>query len=103
VDGGRGPLLGVIDAPQFPAHLGRMERGDALLMYTDGLVENHGRDIGLGIDRLIGAAERVMARGFAGGADQIMDAARAGEGVGEIYNCPPRPVPLATSSPASTT
>ena len=80
VQDGRGPLLGVIDAPPFPIHLGRMERGDALLLYTDGLVEEHGRDIGLGIDRLIGAAERVMTRGFAGGAQRIMDAARAGEG-----------------------
>jgi Stage II sporulation protein E (SpoIIE) len=80
VDGGRGPLLGVIEAPQFPAHKGRMERGDALLMYTDGLVENRGRDIGLGIDRLVGAAERVMTRGFSGGADRIMDAARTEEG-----------------------
>ena len=80
VDGGRGPLLGVIEAPQFPAHRGRMDHGDALLMYTDGLVEDAHRDIGLGIDRLIGAAERVMTGGFAGGAQRIVDAARAGEG-----------------------
>jgi len=80
VGGGRGPLLGVIDTPQFPAHRGSMERGDALLMYTDGLVENRDRDIGLGIDRLVGAAERVMTRGFAGGAQRIVDATRAGEG-----------------------
>ena len=78
---GRGPLLGVFDDVQhFPAHTGRLARGDALLMYTDGLVENRGRDIELGIDRLVGAAERVMTRGFTGGADRIVDAARAGEG-----------------------
>ena len=76
---GRGPLLGVLDERHFPAHASRLERGDALLMYTDGLVENRGRDIELGIDRLVGAAERVMTRGFAGGANRIVDAARTGE------------------------
>jgi serine phosphatase RsbU (regulator of sigma subunit) len=54
--------------------------GDGLLLYTDGLVETRGRDIGLGIDRLLGAAEQVATKGFAGGAALILDAARAEEG-----------------------
>jgi Stage II sporulation protein E (SpoIIE) len=77
---GRGPLLGVFDEPDFPAHDGMLHPGDALLLYTDGLVESRGRDIGLGIDRLIGAAERVATDGFAGGAARIMDGAGTGEG-----------------------
>jgi hypothetical protein len=80
VGDGRGPLLGVLDAPEFPPHRSRLERGDALLLYTDGLVESRERDIELGIDRLLGAAERVITRGPVGGADRIADAVRAGEG-----------------------
>lgn len=80
VTGGRGPLLGVFEEPDFPAHTGRLLPGDGLLLYTDGLVEDRGRDIGLGIDRLLGAAERVASHAFAGGAARILDAARAGEG-----------------------
>lgn len=80
LSGGRGPLLGVLDEPDFPVHTGRLEPGDALLLYTDGLVETRGRDIDLGIDRLIGAAERVATHAFAGGAARILDGVRAGEG-----------------------
>jgi hypothetical protein len=79
IDGGRGPLLGVLPAPAFPAHEGVLERGDALLLYTDGLVESRTRDIAVGIDRLVGQAERVVASGFGGGAARIVDGTCAGE------------------------
>jgi hypothetical protein len=76
---GLGPVLGVLDDPGFPVHCGQLAPGDALLLYTDGLVERRGRDIGLGIDRLIGAAEHVVTHGFAGGAARVLDGTRAGE------------------------
>lgn len=77
---GQGPLLGVLIEPAFPPHHGVLEPGDALLLYTDGLVETRDRDIDSGIDRLIGQAERVMTRGFGGGATRIVDGTRSGEG-----------------------
>jgi hypothetical protein len=80
IAGGRGPLMGVLDGPDFPVHTGRILPGDALLLYTDGLVETRERDIDLGIDRLIGAAERVATHGFSGGASRILDGARSSEG-----------------------
>jgi Stage II sporulation protein E (SpoIIE) len=80
LDGDGGPALGILEEPAFPVHSGCLEHGDALLLYTDGLVEARGRDIGLGIDRLIGVAERVATDGFDGGAARILDAARAGDG-----------------------
>jgi hypothetical protein len=79
VTGGQGPLLGVFAEPAFPVHRGRLKPGDGLLLYTDGLVETRGRDIALGIDRLLGAAERAATGGFHGGAARIVDAVRAGE------------------------
>jgi hypothetical protein len=80
VEGGPGPLLGVLTSPVFPAESGVLNVGDALLLYTDGLVENEGRDIGLGIDRLVGQAERVLAHGLrCGAATRIVDGTRSGE------------------------
>jgi len=77
VESAQGPLLGVVSRPQFPVHVGTLHRGDALLLYTDGLVERRGGDIVLGIDRLVGAAERVVGQGLAGSADRIVAGVRA--------------------------
>ena len=78
--GVHGPVLGIVDGVRFPAHEGRIERGDALLFYTDGLVETPGRDLDLGIDRLMGAAQDLVRRGgFKGGADRIVDGTHTDE------------------------
>jgi serine phosphatase RsbU (regulator of sigma subunit) len=68
-----GTVLGLVDNPEFGAVEGDLRQYDALLMYTDGLVEVPGRDLSLGIDRLLGAAERLISRGFNGGAKRLMD------------------------------
>jgi hypothetical protein len=75
---GGGPPLGVVPGADFPAFDGELGHGDVLLLYTDGLVEDRGRDIDLGIDRLLGQAERVVASGV-GGAARILEGTRAGE------------------------
>ena len=59
---------------------GRLDRGDALLLYTDGLVEVPGRDLEVGIDKLLGEAERLVPRGFRGGCDVLLERVAAGEG-----------------------
>jgi hypothetical protein len=77
--GGGGPLLGVMDDVSFPGVVGTLARGDALLLYTDGVVETPGRDLDVGIDRMLGQAERLVKDGFRGGARRIVEGARAGE------------------------
>jgi hypothetical protein len=77
--GGGGPLLGVMDGVGFPGVVGTLDRGDALLMYTDGVVEIPGRDLDFGIDRMLGQAERMVRDGFRGGARRIVEDALAGE------------------------
>ncbi len=78
--GVHGPVLGIVDGVRFPAHEGRIERGDALLFYTDGLVETPGRDLDLGIDKLMGAAQDLVRRGgFKGGADRLVDGTHTDE------------------------
>lgn len=79
VDTSGGPALGVINAPVFGVHAGVLESGDTLMLYTDGLVESPGADVELGIDRLMGEAERVVAT-RSGGADAVVAGVRAGEG-----------------------
>ena len=74
-----GPLLGVLDDAAFPRSHGRLRRGDALLLYTDGVIESRTRDLNLGIDRMLGAAERLVSQGFTGGASRICAAALAGK------------------------
>jgi hypothetical protein len=68
-----GPILGVLTDAQFVAARGRMQRGDAVLLYTDGLVETPQRDIMLGIDKLLGEAERLATQGFDHGATRLVD------------------------------
>src|SRR6202012_901508 len=58
----RGIVLGVVaDLQTVPtsSEEGVLRRGDALMLYTDGLVEAPGRDIDDGIDKLLGEAERL--------------------------------------------
>ena len=69
-----GPILGLLDGAEFPATSGQMRRGDALLLYTDGMVETRTRDISLGIDRMLGQAERLLRGEFEGGATRLVEA-----------------------------
>jgi serine phosphatase RsbU (regulator of sigma subunit) len=68
-----GPVLGLIEKADFTASKGRLQSGDALLLYTDGLVETPQRDITMGIDKLVGEAERLVRGGFDRGATRIVD------------------------------
>jgi hypothetical protein len=71
---GEGPVLGLIEDAEFGTVTGQLRPGDALLLYTDGLVETPRRDIGLGIDRMLGQAEGLLRGVFDGGADRLVDA-----------------------------
>lgn len=79
LDTSGGPALGVVPDPVFRVHQGVLEPGDTLMLYTDGLVETPGGDVDLGIDRLMGEAERVVAT-RRGGAESVLAGIAAGEG-----------------------
>jgi hypothetical protein len=68
-----GPILGLIPDAEFIVARGTMRRGDAVLLYTDGLVETKPRDISLGIDKLQGQGERLLRDGFDDGARRLID------------------------------
>jgi len=71
LDSDPGPLLGVVDDVAFPRVNGQLRSGDALLLCTDGVIETRTRDLNVGIDRMLGAAERLVPHGFSGGASRI--------------------------------
>ena len=79
LEGDEGPVLGVTDEVGFPRVHGTLNRGDALLLYTDGVIEVRNRDLRDGIDRMLGTAEQMIGRGFEGMAAKMCTAARAGE------------------------
>jgi serine phosphatase RsbU (regulator of sigma subunit) len=68
-----GPVLGLMTEARFEVVSGTLNHGDALLMYTDGLVETPERDVSLGIDRLLGQGERMLRQGFENGARRLID------------------------------
>jgi len=66
-----GPVLGLIDGISYEPAFGRLSSGDALLLYTDGMVEEPRRDIELGIDEMLGVAEHLFRRSFDGLAERL--------------------------------
>jgi hypothetical protein len=68
-----GPVLGLVGNAAFTVSTGTLGTGDALLMYTDGLVETPQRDISLGIDKMLGQGERLLRGGFENGAYRLID------------------------------
>ncbi len=79
----RGIVLGVIPDLRGAAteqEHGVLQRGDALMLYTDGLVESPGRDIDAGTDHLLGEAERMLTSGFKTGAPALVSAMQQGAG-----------------------
>ncbi|EWT00453.1 serine/threonine protein phosphatase [Intrasporangium oryzae NRRL B-24470] len=80
LSGGRGPLLGVIENAEFPRQYGTIRRGDAIVLYSDGVIEARDRTLVDGIDRMLGRAESFVTTGFEGLAQRLCDHAAAGHG-----------------------
>ncbi|RNL63196.1 serine/threonine-protein phosphatase [Nocardioides marmoriginsengisoli] len=68
-----GPVLGLIPDSAFEVVRGRLMPDDALLMYTDGLVETVSRDIASGIDKLAGRGQLLFPSGYQRGARKLID------------------------------
>ncbi len=76
----RGIVLGVVADLRLVPERGTLRPGDALMLYTDGLVEARGRDIDYGTDRLLGEADRLVTSGFRAGAADLVRVMQAGGG-----------------------
>jgi hypothetical protein len=67
-----GPILGLMEDASFEVVRGRLLPDDALLMYTDGVVETVSRDIGSGIDKLAGRGQLLFPTGYQRAAQKLI-------------------------------
>jgi hypothetical protein len=79
VDNARGLALGVLPHPELEASTGILAPGQALLFYTDGVVEKPGDDIEDGIAWLQDVAAASFARGRVGAARRIIRSVPRGD------------------------
>jgi len=79
VDGARGAALGITSDPAMEDTHGVLAPGEALMFYTDGVVEARGADIDDGIEALREIARDVVAAGFVGAPARILADVPRGE------------------------
>ena len=79
LDDQRGPALGLLPGASYPSSRTVLQRGDALLVYTDGIIESRVRDLDDGIDWMLGEAEARLREGFAGLTKRLVAGGRAGD------------------------
>ncbi|WGX94208.1 PP2C family protein-serine/threonine phosphatase [Nocardioides sp. L-11A] len=79
IDNARGTALGVSATPEVHESTGVLAPGDALLFYTDGVVESRAVDIDTGISWLRQAARASYLAGWEGAADRIIDGVERGD------------------------
>ena len=73
LDSGRGMALGIVKDPQFQQSKGTIGLGEALMLYTDGVVESRDRDVDEGVEHIREVAARAVRNGFAGAAERIVE------------------------------
>ncbi len=79
IDNARGTALGVQREPDLHVSKGRLFPGEALLFYTDGVVESRSTHIDAGIAWLQRAAQEAVGKGFGGAARRIIGQVESGE------------------------
>lgn len=79
VDNARGTALGVCDAPDFGETTGVLAPGEALMFYTDGVVESRSADIDAGIAWLRVAARDAVRSDWSGAATRLIEQVDRGD------------------------
>ncbi len=79
IDNARGTALGVLPDPELHVSHGRLFPGEALLFYTDGVVEDRSAHIDVGIAWLQRAAREAIGIGFKGAANRIIGQVDSGD------------------------
>lgn len=71
-DSATGTALGILPRPEMQMSTGKLLPGDALMFYTDGVVERRHESLDQGLAWLEAEATRAVSTGFAGAADRII-------------------------------
>lgn len=66
-----GLLLGTLPGANYELTTENLRRGDRLVFYTDGLIERRGRDIDMGLAKLLQAADCCAGAAAGAGADKL--------------------------------
>ncbi len=72
IEPARGTALGILPEPELHASEGTLNAGDALMFYTDGVVETRDADLDVGIAWLQTTAREAVRPGFEGAAKRII-------------------------------
>ena len=67
-----GPVLGLMQGADFVVARGVVAPGDAVVLYTDGMVEEPRLDIQVGTERLLGASEQLLRDGAEDAATRLV-------------------------------
>ena len=79
IDGARGTALGIMKRPDFHQTTGTLGVGDALMFYTDGVVESRTQDFTAGIEWLRTAAADIVSTGFEQAPRRILKLVKDGD------------------------
>lgn len=79
VDNARGTALGVLPDPELNTSSGTLRPGEALLFYTDGVIETRSSHVDVGIAWLQRIARDAVAAGFDGAARRIIRQVESGD------------------------
>lgn len=79
IDNARGTALGVLRSPELHVSEGSLLPGEALMFYTDGVVEVRGGHLDAGIARLQRVALEAIGPGFDGAARRIIAQVESGD------------------------
>ena len=78
-DPANGTALGITARPDLEMSTGTLQPGDALMFYTDGVVESRHEHLDKGVAWLQDEATEAVATGFAGAADRIIEQVTLGD------------------------
>jgi hypothetical protein len=79
LDNARGMALGIMPDPDLDSSEGVLQQGEALLFYTDGVVESRSDDLDVGIAWLRATAREAIGRGYPGAARRIVHQVERGD------------------------
>jgi hypothetical protein len=79
IDNARGMAIGIEPDPELTVSEGVLAPGDALLFYTDGVIETPSSDLDSGIDWLRGVAREAIHEGAVGSAQRMVARVKRGD------------------------
>ena len=73
LNGAKGLLLGLFEQESEDYHRvnGQLQPGDAIVLYSDGIIEGPGGDLVAGTHQMLASAQSAMAQGMSGAAERI--------------------------------